>query len=51
MVRSDLAGLSGRGMQVCPLEQAYELAIAPRDFGDACGGAGIRVADKVSRTA
>src|ERR1700720_1404517 len=34
MFRSDLAGLSGRGMQVCPLEQIYELAIAPRDFGD-----------------
>src|SRR6476661_834501 len=32
--RSDLAGLSGRGMQVCPLEQIYEPAIAPRDFGD-----------------
>src|SRR5215470_16492553 len=35
MFRSDdLAGLSGRGTQVCALEQAYELAIAPRDFGD-----------------
>src|SRR5215475_3583410 len=34
MFRSDLAGLSRWGMQVCPLEQAYELAIAPRDFGD-----------------
>src|SRR5262249_25123734 len=34
MFRSDLAGLSGRGTQVCALEQAYELAIRPRDFGD-----------------
>src|SRR3984957_10476051 len=34
MFRSDLAGVVGRGMQVCPLEQIYELAIAPRDFGD-----------------
>src|SRR6516165_7937979 len=34
MFRSDPAGLNGRGMQICPLEQAYELAIAPRDFGD-----------------
>src|SRR6516165_9218882 len=34
MFRSDLPGLSGWGMQVCPLKQANELAIAPRDFGD-----------------
>src|SRR5262249_24638137 len=34
MFRSNLAGLSGWGVQVRPLEQAYELAIAPRDFGD-----------------
>jgi hypothetical protein len=32
MFRPDLAGLSGRAMY--PIEQIYELAIAPRDFGD-----------------
>ncbi len=34
MFWSYVTGLSIRGMQVCPLEQIYELAITPRDLGD-----------------
>ena len=34
MFRSGPAGAIGTWMQVCPLEQVYELAIAPRDFSD-----------------
>ena len=30
----DLAGVVGRGLQVCPLEQVDELAIAPGDLGN-----------------